>query len=169
MIVEIKNILQEVVEQRCPGVPVARSVLEESRMIMARKLPFITLTTNRGNFDDREAKTFRYYEEASQTFKQRYVRGNRSVPIILWCWAEGEEAADKLFSRILPAIPRKFTYDGFDGLILISGEEHSDHADTVSKVYASVVEIKFTVSVALEAEEVPTIRQTELDIGANRL
>jgi hypothetical protein len=169
MICEIKNILQEALSERCPGVPVVRSAAEESHAVMSRKFPLVSLITNPGRFDDREAKNFRYYDEASNSYKNRYVRGERSVPVLLRCWGSGEDETDVLFSRILPAIPRKFQYDGFDGLILIQGEEHSDHADTLSKVYVSVAEILFVVSVALEEEDIPTITDAEVDTGAGRL
>ncbi|MDR2808068.1 MAG: hypothetical protein LBB43_03575 [Spirochaetaceae bacterium] len=128
MIKEIKGILEEVVKARCPDVPVVKSRSEESRMFMVRKFPFVSLITNPGRFDDREAKTYRYYDDASQSYKQRYVRGDRTVPILLFCWAEGEDATDELFSRVVPAIPRKFTLDGFDGLILITGFQRDSEA-----------------------------------------
>jgi hypothetical protein len=169
VITEIKAILQETVEERCPEVVVVRSKAAESEAIMGRKFPLVSLITNPGSFDDREAKTFRYYDEAEQQWKQRYIRGNRMVPILLRCWALGEEETDRLFSRILPAIPRKWRYDEFEGLVLIEGEEHSDYTDRASKLYVSVADIRFMVDVALEAEEVPTITETAIEAGANRL
>jgi hypothetical protein len=163
MIREIKDILQSVVEQRCPGITVVRSEVDRQQAVRGRKFPLVSLITNPGGFDDREAKTIRYYDQTAGTYKQRYVRGSRIVPILLACWAEGEDETDTLFSRILPAIPRQFTLDGFEGLVLINGEEHSDYAGNVSKLYVSVAEIQFTVAVALEAEIVPTITQTQVE------
>ena len=163
MIQEIKDILQAVVDRRCPGIMVVRSKFEEAQAVRGRKWPLVSLITNPGGFDDREAKTIRYYDQAAGTYKQRYVRGDRIVPILLSCWAEGEAATDALFSRILPAIPRKWELDGFEGLVLINGEEHSDYAGNVSKLYTSIAEIQFTVSVALEEEIVPTITHTQTE------
>jgi hypothetical protein len=71
-------------------------------------------------------------------------------------WAEGEEEADEVFSLILPAIPRKWEYNGFEGLIVINAEEHSDHTGNTAKQYVSVAEAQFTVQVALDEETVPT-------------
>jgi hypothetical protein len=160
---EAKDVLQSVVQARVPEANIVRSVAEESRAIMSRKWPLVTLITNPGKFDDREAKTFRYADAEAGTLKQRYVRGNRILPVLLRCWAEGEDAADEMFSRIIPAIPRKWEYDGFEGTILINHEEHSDFVDSVTKLYMSVAEIQFTVPVALDEEIVPTIKTVESD------
>ncbi|MDR0708932.1 MAG: hypothetical protein LBF77_02565, partial [Spirochaetaceae bacterium] len=156
MIKEAKDLLEAVITARCPDAVTVRSALEESQALMDRKFPLVSLITNPGNFDDREAKTVKYFDEAEGMWKKRYVRGNRVLPILLRLWAEGEEAADRYFSRILPAIPRTWTYDNFEGLILINHEEHSDHTGNVAKRYLSVAEIQFTMAAAMEAELVPT-------------
>jgi hypothetical protein len=165
----MKDLLQETVTRRCPGVAAARSKREMERFFMGRNLPLVALITNPGRFDDRESKIVRWYDAEARVWKQRYVRGNRSVPILLYCWGKDEEETDGLFSRILPAIPRQWKYDGFDGLVLIEREEHSDHADSLSKVYASAAEIRFTVFSALEEEAIPTITESEIEPGASRL
>jgi hypothetical protein len=71
--------------------------------------------------------------------------------------------ADALFSRILPAIPRKREYDGFEGLIVIENEEHSDFVDSVSKLCLSVAEIEFSVPAAPEETDVPTVKSVEAE------
>jgi hypothetical protein len=78
-------------------------------------------------------------------------------------WAEGEEETDEVFSRILPAIPRKWEYNGFEGLIVINGEEHSDHTGNTAKQYVSVAEVQFTVQVALDEETVPSFGTVTVD------
>jgi hypothetical protein len=158
MIKETKDILQGVVARRAPGVAVVRSMSEEQRAVMARQWPLVSLVTNPGRFDDREARTIRYPDAEAGIWKERYVRGKRILPVLLRCWAEGEDAADALFSRILPAVPRKWVYDGFEGLVVINNEEHSDFVDSVSKLYLSVAEIEFSVPVALEETDVPTVK-----------
>jgi hypothetical protein len=161
MIKETKDILQAVVEQRTPNVTVVRSVKEEKEAIMARKFPLVALVTNQGHFDDRDAKKVRYKDEEAETWKERYIRGSRILPILLRCWSKGENEADAVFSRILPAIPRRWELDGFEGTILISIEEHSDHSGNMAELYVSVVEVQFTVPVALEETIVPTISQVQ--------
>jgi hypothetical protein len=161
MIKEAKDLLQNIAAVRAPGVFIVRSIADEQRAIMARQWPLVSFITNPGTFDDREAKTVRYADTEAQTLKQRYVRGKRTLPVLLRVWAEGEDAADELFSRILPAIPRKWEYDNFEGTVLISAEEHSDFVDNVNKLYLSVAEIQFTVPVALEEEIVPTFTSVE--------
>jgi hypothetical protein len=52
----------------------------------------------------------------------------------------GEEEADEVFSLIGPAIPRKREYNGFEGLIVINGEDHSGHTENTAKQYVSVNE-----------------------------
>jgi hypothetical protein len=163
MIKEAKDILQSVVLQRAPDVTVVRSMAEEQRSIMARTWPLVSLVTNPGRFDDRESKTIRYPDAEAGIWKERYVRGKRILPVLLRCWAEGEDAADALFSRILPAIPRKWEYDGFEGLIVIDTEEHSDFVDSVNNLYLSVAEIEFSVPVALEETDIPTIKSVEAE------
>jgi hypothetical protein len=176
VIKEIKDVLEAVVSARIPGITVARSALEESHAIMARKWPLVSLITNPGRFDDREARLVRYADtgeggRGAVTWKQRTVRGTRRVPILLRCWNKGEDATDEIFSRIIPAIPRRWDYDGFQGFVLIGAEEHSDHTDSVTNLYLSMAEIQFTVDVALEETIVPTIDTTEIEPGAsaNRL
>jgi hypothetical protein len=171
MIKEIKDLLERVVAGRAPSITIVRSFKEEEHAIMARKWPLISLITNPGRFDDREARVFRYADVEAGTWKQRTVRGCRIVPILLRCWAEGEDAADALFSHIIPAIPRRWEYDGFEGFVLIGTEEHSDNSDNESALYLSVAEIQFRVDVALEEEIIPTIDQTEVEPGtsANQL
>lgn len=161
MIKEAKDILQNAVLSRIPDVTIVRSTADEQRAIMGRKWPVVSLITNPGKFDDRESKTVRYPDTEEGIWKERYVRGKRTLPILLRVWAEGEDKTDEVFSRLLPAIPRKWEHDGFEGLIVIETEEHSDFVDNVNKLYLSVAEIQFSVPVALEEKPVPTIKVTE--------
>ena len=145
MIKEIKDLLETVIIERIAGVTVVRSARDESRAFMSRQWPLVALITNPGRFDDREARTYRYADIEAGTWKQRSVRGSRIIPILMRCWAEGEEATDAVFSRIIPAIPRRWEYDGFEGFILINREEHTDHTDSVNDVYLSVTEINLVL------------------------
>jgi hypothetical protein len=156
MIQAAKDVLEGAIRTRIPSVNIVRSAADESRAIMARKFPLVSLVTNPGRFDDRTAGTKRYANTDTNTLVQRYVRGSRILPILARVWAEGEEEADDVFSRILPAIPRKWEYDGFEGLIVINAEEHSDHTGNTAKQYVSVAEVQFTVQVALDEETVPS-------------
>jgi hypothetical protein len=156
MIQAAKDVLEGAIKARVPSVNIVRSAADESRAIMARQFPLVSLVTNPGKFDDRTAGTKRYANTDTNTLVQRYVRGSRILPILARVWAEGEEAADEVFSQILPAIPRKWEYDGFEGLIVINAEEHSDHTGNTAKLYVSVAEVQFTVQVALDEETVPT-------------
>jgi hypothetical protein len=168
MIKKAKDILQAVILQRVPGITIVRNMAEEQHTIMTRQWPLVSLITNPGRFDDREAKTIRYPDAQAGIWKERYVRGKRTLPILLRCFAEGEDAADALFSCILPAIPRKWELDEFEGLIVINGEEHSDFVDNVNKLYLSVAEIAFSVPVALDETEVPTITSVEAEPEMNK-
>jgi hypothetical protein len=163
VIKEVKDVLARVVKEIEPSATVARTGMEEQRGIMARSLPLVSLITNPGRFDDREARVYRYADEDAGIWKERYIRGSRIVPILLRCWAGGEDEADEIFSRLLPAIPRRWDYDGFEGLVLINGEEHSDFADTVSNLYMSMAEIQFSIDVAKPAVPVPTFTETVLE------
>jgi hypothetical protein len=163
MIKEAKDILAAAVSQRALGMRIVRSMAEESHAIMARQWPLVSLITNPGRFDDREAKTVRYPDGEAGIWKERYVRGKRILPVLLRCLAEGEDATDALFSRILPGIPRKWEYDGFEGSIVINGEEHTDATDNLNSLYLSIAEIEFSIQVAREEEEVPTINTVETE------
>ena len=154
MITEAKNLLEEIVKKRVPGVTVARSLAEEQKAYRDRKFPLVALITSPGPFSEKEAQTVRYFDE-NKKYQQRYVRGNRNLPIQIRCWAEGEEAADKAFSCIIPAIPSRWTYDDFTGSIEIGTEEHSDHAGNTSKLYLSVIDVRFCVAAAMEPGELP--------------
>ena len=156
MIRAAKDALEGAIRARVPSVNIVRSAAEETRAIMARRFPLAALVTNPGRFDDRTAGTARYANTDTNTLVQRYIRGSRILPILVRVWAEGEEEADEVFSRVLPAIPRKWEYDGFEGLIVINAEEHSDHTGNTAKQYVSVAEVQFTVQVALDEEIVPT-------------
>lgn len=157
MIKEVKDLLESVIVARVPDATVTRSAAEESRAIMARKWPLVSLITNPGTFDESEARTVKYYDDVAKTWKQRYVRGNRVLPVLVRCWAEGEEAADSLFSRIIPAIPSRWEHDDFAGSIEIAAEEHSDHTGNTAKLYLSVAEVRFSIPAAMEPTVVPTI------------
>jgi hypothetical protein len=165
MIKEAKDLLEAVVKERLPEATVVRSALDESQEIFSRKFPLVSLITNPGSFDDREAKTVKYFDEEAGTWKKRYVRGNRVLPILLRLWAEGEEEADRCFSRIIPAIPRTWAYDNFEGLVLINHEEHSDHTGNVAKRYLSVAEIQFSAASAMDDELVPTFNTINNEPG----
>jgi hypothetical protein len=156
MIQAAKDVLEGAIKARVPSVNIVRSAADESRAIMARQFPLASLITNPGKFDDRTAGMARFANTDTNTLVQRYIRGSRILPILVRVWAEGEEEADEVFSRILPAIPRKWEYDGFEGLIVINAEEHSDHTGNTAKQYVSVAEVQFTVQVALNEETVPT-------------
>jgi hypothetical protein len=163
MIREAKDVLQNIVEKLIPEAAVVRSGAEETRAIMARRWPLVSLVTNPGRFDDREAKIFRYVDSEAGVLKQRYVRGSRILPILIRVWAEGEDETDRMFSRIIPAIPKRWELDDFGGMVAINPEEHSDFVDNASKLYLSVAEIQFTVPVALDEEIVPTFKSVESD------
>jgi hypothetical protein len=165
MIIEAKDLLEAVAKERAPESIIVRSALDESQGIMSRKFPLISLITNPGSFDDREAKTVKYFDEEEGMWKKRYIRGSRVLPILLRVWARNEEEADRYFSRILPAIPRTWEYDNLSGLVLINHEEHSDHSGNVADRYLSVAEIQFTMAAALEEELVPTFTNIENDPG----
>jgi hypothetical protein len=167
MIKEIKDLLETVIATRIAGITIVRSLPEEERAIMTRKWPLVSLVTNPGRFDDREARVFRYADMEGGTWKQRNVRGSRIIPVLVRCWAAGEDATDAIFSRVIPAIPRRWQYDGFEGFILINREEHTDHTDSISDLYLSVAEIEFRIDVAFDEEIVPTIDQTEIEPGVN--
>ena len=156
MIQAAKDVLEGAIKARVPAITIVRSAADESRAIMARQFPLAALITNPGKFDDRTAGTARYANMDTNTLVQRYIRGSRIVPILVRVWAEGEVEADEVFSLVLPSIPRKWEYDGFEGLIVINAEEHSDHTGNTAKQYVSVAEVQFTVQVALDEETVPS-------------
>jgi hypothetical protein len=156
MIQVAKDTLETAIKSRIPEITIARSAAEESRAIMARQFPLAALITNPGKFDDRTAGTARYANAETGNLVQRYIRGSRIIPILVRVWAEGEEEADEVFSRIIPAIPRKWEYDGFEGLIVINSEEHSDHTGNTAKQFLSVAEVQFTAKAALDEEILPT-------------
>jgi hypothetical protein len=156
MIRAAKDVLEGAIKARVPAVTIVRSAADETRAIMARQFPLASLITNPGKFDDRTAGTSRYANTEKNTLVQRYIRGSRILPVLVRVWAEGEEEADEVFSLILPAIPRKWEYDGFEGLIVINAEEHSDHTGNTAKQYVSAAEVQFTVQAALDEETVPT-------------
>lgn len=160
-----KDLLAAVVAFRVPEATVVRSAKDEAQAVMARKWPLVSLITNPGTFDESEARTVRFYDETAKTWKQRYVRGKRVLPILVRCWAEGEEAADSLFSRIIPAIPSRWEHDDFAGSIEIAAEEHSDHTGNTAKLYLSVAEVRFSIPAAMEPTMVPTIDEIVIAPG----
>jgi hypothetical protein len=164
MIKEAKNLLEQIIKGRIENVTVVRSAAEESHEIMSRKFPLIALVTNPGTFDESESRTVRYFDD-NKEYKQRYVRGERVLPILIRCWAAGEEDADKIFSRILPAIPSQWGYDGFVKHIEIGWEEHSDHVKNVTKTYLSVAEVRFHAAAAMKPGEVPYYTEVVLEEG----
>jgi hypothetical protein len=163
MIKQAKDLLERVIKTRFPDVPVLRNAAEETRAIMARQFPLVSLITNPGTFDGSEARTVRYFENGS--YKERYIRGERVLPILVRCWAEGEDEADALFSRIIPAIPSQWEYDGFAKHIELGAEEHSDHAGNVNKMYLSVAQVIFRAASAVDPKEAPYIEKAEPENG----
>jgi hypothetical protein len=163
VIKEAKDLLQKIIQDRIEGITIVRSAAEESREIMARKFPLIALVTNSGTFDGTEARTVRYFE--GKEYKERYVRGERVLPILIRCWTANEDEADEIFSRILPAIPSQWEHGGFVKHIEIGWEEHSDHVNSVAKIYLSVAEVKFRAVAAMESKEVPVVETPILEGG----
>jgi hypothetical protein len=161
MIKECKDVLQHIIQEHFDDIPVVRSAREEKQAIMTRKFPLISLITNPGSFDN-VGKLVRYKE--GEGIGQRQVRGTRKVPIVVRVWGEGEEAVDDLFSRMLPLIPRRFTLDGFEGMVTLLTEEHSDHAGNLSLLYLSVIEVEFAVDIAPAPVAVPVITGIEMEI-----
>jgi hypothetical protein len=162
---EAKNLLTGIVEGLIPGVTVVKSAAGESREIMARKFPLVSLITNPGSFDDSGARTVRYFEGEPKAYRERYVRGHRNVPILIRCWAEGEDKADELASDIIPEIPSQWEYDGFSCHVKIGAEEHSDHTGNLGKPYVSVIEVVFTGTAARKAVAAPVIEKAEVEGG----
>jgi hypothetical protein len=163
MVKAAKDILEAVIHERIPDATVVRNRADEGRAVMARKWPLVSLITQPGKFDDRMAKLVRYPDEESGELKQRYVRGVRQLPILVSVWAQGEDEADEIFSRLVPYIPRRWEYDDFGGTVLINSEEHSDFADNVSNLYCSILETQFQVETAGDAEIVPSFTSVEAE------
>jgi hypothetical protein len=163
VITEAKDLLEQIVKARIENVIVVRSALEESHAVMKRQFPLIALITNPGPFDGSQAQTYRYFED--EGYKQRYARGNRNLPILLRCWSGSEAEADKVFSRIIPAIPSRWNYDNFTGSIEIGTEEHSDHAGNVTKLYCSIIDVRFSIAAAMEPDEVPYYTDVVVEDG----
>jgi hypothetical protein len=168
---EAKNLLERIIADLIPGVTVVKSVAGESREIMARKFPLVSLITNPGSFDDSEARTVRYFEGSPnepgepKVYRERYVRGHRNVPILIRCWAEGEDKADEMASGIIPEIPSQWEYDGFSCHVKIGAEEHSDHTGNLGKPYVSVIETIFTAAAARKPAAAPVIEKAEPEGG----
>jgi hypothetical protein len=162
VISEAKDLLEKIVKTRIEGVTVVRSFAEEQNATMARKFPLVSLITNPGSFDGNTARTYRYFDE-NKEYKQRYSRGNRNIPILLCCWSSSEAEADKAFSRIIPAIPSRWNYDGFTGSVEIGTEEHSDHSGNMGTRYCSVVDVNFSIAAAMGPGEMPYFEKVELE------
>jgi hypothetical protein len=165
VIKEAKDLLKGIIQKTVPGITVVKSAEEETREIMARKFPFVALITNPGSFDESEARTVRYFESNPKRYLERYVRGHRKLPILIRCWAVGEENADALSSSIIPEIPSQWEYDGFGNHVQIEGEEHSDHTSVMNKPYLSVIVATFTGTAARKPVAVPFFDKTQLEEG----
>jgi len=162
---EAKTLLKGIIEKTVPGITVVKSAAEESRLIMAHKFPFVALITNPGSFDESEAKTVRYFESNPKQYLERYVRGNRNLPILIRCWADGEDNADELSSSIFPEIPSQWEYDGFGNHVQIETEEHSDHTSSTNNTYVSVIVATFAATAARKPKAVPYFERTEIVDG----
>ena len=163
MITEAKDLLEQIIKGRIEKVTVVRSAMDESRAVMQRQFPLIALITNPGAFDGSQAQTFRYFDGGE--YRERYARGNRNLPILLRCWSIGEAEADKVFSRIIPAIPSRWKYDNYTGSIELGTEEHSDHSGTVAKLYCSIIDVRFSAAAAMEPGEVPYFNEVKIEGG----
>jgi hypothetical protein len=162
---EAKNLLKGIIEKTVPGITVVKSAAEESRIVMARKFPFVALITNPGSFDESEARTVRYFEGEPKQYRERYVRGHRRLPILIRCWADGEDNADALSSSIIPEIPSQWEYDGFGNHVQIETEEHSDHTGNLNSPYVSVIVATFIATAARKPDAVPFYEEVVLDEG----
>ncbi|MCL2608508.1 MAG: hypothetical protein FWD94_01195 [Treponema sp.] len=160
MINEAKSLLEGVIKRAAPAATVVRSAAEESRAVMARKFPLVALITNPGTFDNGEARTVRF-RDGGGAYRERYVRGKRSLPVLVRCWEAGEDKADALLDAVIPELPSRWEHDGFTCEVGIDGEEHSDHAGNLTKGYVSVVGVTFTAYAARKADAVPYIERTE--------
>jgi hypothetical protein len=158
-----KDVLEAAVKSVWPEATLVRSKKEENQTVKLRKWPIVSIVSNPSGFDDRGARTYRYYDEEAGTYMERYIRGSWIGVLLMWCYAENEEAADDALSAILPVIPRKWTYDGLEGLVVINGMEYSDFTDNVINLYKCVAEIQFTVDIATRPVPVPTITETEIE------
>lgn len=158
MIKAAKDLLEMGITTVVPDAIVVRNRADETKQVMSRKWPLVSLITQAGRLDDRTAHLARYRTDTGELM-QRRIRGTRIIPILIGVWAKGENEVDEVFSKIVPRIPRKWSYDDFAGRILINSEEHSDFADNVSNVYCSILEVEFQVEVAGDAELVPTFVQ----------
>lgn len=159
MIKAAKDLLDMCISTEIPDATVVRNRADETKQVMTRKWPLVSLITQAGRLDDRTARLARYRDDVTGELKQRRIRGTRIIPILIGVWAKGENEVDEVFSKIVPRIPRRWSYDDFVGRIFINSEEHSDFADNVSNLYCSILEVEFQVEVAGDAEIVPTFVQ----------
>ena len=160
MLSEAKKLLEDAVGRAVPGAEVVRSAEEEERAAAAGKFPLVALLGNPGTFDETEARTVRFRDDDGR-YRERHVRGKRSLPILVRCREADEEGADALLATILPELPARWEHDGFVGEVRIGAEERSDHAEGAAGGHVSVVEVIFTAPVARQAEEIPLIEKTE--------
>lgn len=153
MIKEAKDLIQSIIPEALVK-KVVRDGIEEKKALSNKELPFLALITNPGGFDETEAKYIKFKEDGA--LFQRYIRGTRTLPIVIRVWAESEDEADEILSEIIVQMPRFWNCDGLQGRVDILNEEHSDYSTRLLGKYLSALEISFSVEVGKEKEQIQT-------------
>ncbi len=151
---------------------ILRSSREETQALKTGGAPFVVITTNPADFDDRHARIDTYYDKNAKVFKRRFIRGERRVPFTLKLYCKTEQAISDYLDAIIPAIPREFQHDGYRGSITIGIETHSEpeppHNEVADfeveyetiQLYSVAVQVLFAVAVATQATDVATATST---------
>ena len=100
MIKAAKDLLDMCISTEIPDATVVRNRGDESKQVMTRKWPLVSLITQAGRLDDRTARLARYRDDVTGELKQRRIRGTRIIPILIGVWAKGENEVDEVFSKI---------------------------------------------------------------------
>jgi hypothetical protein len=162
MIVECKNILSEAIAAFTQVQLIVRSVVDEKKLLSERSFPFCSLITLPGKFDDRSTKLVKILDTIRRQWTMHQVRGTRNLPIQIRIFTKSEEEASSLAHDIIRNIPLTFEYNGKQGKISIGEEEHSDHVTRLTEKYLSLIIVMFSVEVAADPVDLPTITATEM-------
>ncbi|OHD22774.1 MAG: hypothetical protein A2Y38_20110 [Spirochaetes bacterium GWB1_59_5] len=158
MITEAKDILASVLTAH-PAVGlsltrIVRSAADEKKAVLERAHPFASLISAPGSFDNTTSR--RAARTASGGGVEKYfIRGTRRLPIGIRVWAKTENDADAIVSAFLPFIPHRWAAEGAEGVVEIKKTDASDFASAVSGHYVMMVEVAFSLDVAMPGGERP--------------
>lgn len=161
MVSEAKKLIEGVIRKQTPIRDVALRKTDEDTYVSQKRVPYASLLTADGKFDEQSVRYIKLRNGAS--LLQVHIRGTRSLPIEVKIAAKTEQDADRYLGNVLRYLPTKWQIGEYRGTIHILTEHHDDYASNAADRAVASAYVQFSMDIGTDPEPVPQIGGADVD------